>query len=197
MNIRSITTTILLLTVATHGYALDPRQESERERRRSLPQPAVTPRSNPLPANLTERQTGRRRDNQGIGEAPSGFTSPQTISIDLLKLQSDTLTEYQFEPVPTMTLQGAESSQVQSSAQSEATGEEPRQEQNETDADGPSPEQSIEEIVESAPEPPEDVSVSEKLVTIGGGSSFRILEDNNRIIVTQGDTAQTAVGTVR
>jgi hypothetical protein len=96
-----------------------------------------------------------------------------------------------------MTLQGAESSQVQSPAQSEATGEEPRQVQNETDADGPSPEQSIEEIVESAPEPPEDVSASEKLVTIGGGSSFRILEDNNRIIVTQGDTAQTSVGTVR
>jgi hypothetical protein len=143
-----------------------------------------------------ERQTGRRRENQSIGESPTGFTSPQTVSIDRLELQSVTLTEYQFEPVPTMTLQGAESSQVQSPVQSEATGEEPRQEQNETDADGPSPEQPVKEVVESATEAPEDVSASEKLVTIGGSSSFRILEDNNRIIVTQGDAAQTAVGTV-
>ena len=189
MNFIRTINSILLLTAATHSYALDPRQESEGERRLQSPQ------ASHLPAFLTERQSGRR---QSTGESPSGFTSPQTVSIDRIKLQPDTLAEYQFEPVPTMTLQGAESSEVQSPAQSEATGEEPRQEQNETDADGPSsPVHPVEEVVESTPETPEDVSASEKLVTIGSGSSFRILEDNNRIIVTQGDEALTAVGTVR
>jgi hypothetical protein len=53
----------------------------------------------------------------------------------------------------------------------------------------------VEEVVESDLESPGDESVSEKLVTTGGGSSFRIIEDNNRIVVTQGDAILTAVDT--
>lgn len=190
MSCRFIINALLLTISATGSYAIDPQQLRERERHYV---PAIR---NPeqlyrTPVVSRDRQEQQRRETpQGGVHATADFRSPQTVSIDRLKLRSDTLAEYQFEQVQTLP-----TPQDESAPAAEAKHEEPLA------AEAEQPEQPADEVAaaEPAPEDPatDTDTTPEQVVTGGGKAQFRIIEENDRIIVTQVDTPPTHPSTAK
>jgi len=156
MRRTSLTAAILiLLTTASLCFAVDPRQMLERER--------------------------LRRESMGNSQNSATQNSPQTVSIERLKLQSDTPVEYQFEPVPTLIIQGEKNSSV---------NEEITEKQVETPSEVQPQEQPVEEVTAAEPSPEETTEGSADgettLVQVEKGkTSYRIIEEDSRIIVLQ------------
>jgi hypothetical protein len=139
----------------------------------------------------------QRSESQNRGENATGLRNPETVSIDRLKLRSDTVAEYQFEPLPTLNQQSdvpTPQQQDQAPPQSEANVEEAQQASSEAVTEEIPAEQSAEAVIESDSSANGDDPVTEKIVTAGGTSAYKIMEDSNRIIVVQVDADQKAGG---
>ncbi|MFZ4855760.1 MAG: hypothetical protein ACOYL3_05130 [Desulfuromonadaceae bacterium] len=100
------------------------------------------------------------------------------VNIDRLKLQSDTPTEYQFEPLLTLSVQEGESSKIEDELKTEpveAAAEELR-------------EVSVEEHVSiglAVEEALDKAGPHQEQAVLAGNTQFRIIEESDRIIVTQ------------
>lgn len=152
MRRTSLTAVILiLLTTVSICIAVDPRQMLERER--------------------------QRRESMGNSQNSAAQSSPQTVSIERLKLQSDTPVEYQFEPVPTLIIQGEKNSLV---------NEDITEKQVETASEVQPQEQPAEEVAAAEPSPEETADGENTPVQAEKGQpSYRIIEEDSRIVVLQ------------
>jgi hypothetical protein len=175
---------LLFITSATTCYAVDPQQFFERERQQMVrPAPLPLIRQQSPPVNRERKEMQLRQESQNSGQNPSGFRPPQTVSIDQLKLRSDSLAEYQFEQIQILTLQNPDSvPQAEEPPQTEAAAEETQSEQP------------AEEIA-SAEEPgqDEDAASPEQISAEDDRPQYTIIEEQNRIIVTQVDAPETPV----
>jgi hypothetical protein len=178
-----ITLSLFCSVVSSYAFG-DPQQELARERRRIVP-PSQPVQQAPLPAYARERQAQQLRERgivQNGSSAGSMLNQPQVVSIDRLKVQSDTPAEYQIEALQTLNIQDSDPSRAV---------EEVKAEPAEIAKEELKVETSVEEVAaaveEALPEEPEEVSpVDVKVIQAGTGHTiFRIIEDEHRIVVTQ------------
>ncbi len=178
---RILITFALMLTTAAVSYAIDPQQYNERERRMVRPPQLVAkPQPQFIPEHVKARQEQQRRENMPRQDS-SSFRSPQSVNIDRLKVQSDTLAEYQFEQIQTLSIQDGDPSRT-----TEEKKEDPPEIAME---EQPQDQQPAEDVATTEPEPEETVALQEQIIRTSGGSSFKIIEESDRIIVMQVETA--------
>jgi hypothetical protein len=177
---RILTNILSVLVIATTSVAAERQVFDEREMRYvelSAKQPVQ--QFNPVRPPSSENPEWQRRETPNSGQPSTDFRSPQTVSIDRLKLRSDSLAEYQFEQIQTVTLQSPDPApQVLEPQQNEAVVEETLQEQT------------FEEIASAEEsESTEDAATTEQVIAAHDGSpKFKIIEEQNRIIVLQVDS---------
>jgi len=180
----------LCLLVSSH--AADKQQLRERERRiMQPPQPIAQPQYNQIPTYLKERQERQRTECTSTARESSGLSSPQIVSIDRFKLQSDSPADYQFEQLQTLVIRGGElalAEEEKKDVPNEAVGEEPQLEsQNEM----------AEETTMSEEETISGETSDQIVQTEEVQSTHSIIEEDNRIAVLQVDTTTTAGNQVR
>jgi hypothetical protein len=181
------------LSTVVYSYAAgDQQRQYEKDRQRIIRPPVASvavPVQRPQPAiqqsNSSQRERNQsQRSSQGDNSGQGQQSQPQVVSIDRLKLQSDSPAEYQFEPMRTLTIQDGESSRAEEELKTEQV-EVAAEEQQEAGAEELV---STEHIDDEAGE--EAVLAEEHVVHAQSGNAlFRIIEENNQIIVTQVEAA--------
>jgi hypothetical protein len=138
---------------------------------------------------IQSRREGRQNlsPSQDSLSASTQLSQPRVVSIDRFKVQSDTPMEYQFEQVQTLSIQDGARPRVE-----EAKTEVPA----ETAAEEPQQEQPTEEVTASEPIPEEPTDAATEtegtvIQTGTGHASYRIIEEDNRIIVLQVEAVET------
>jgi hypothetical protein len=191
---------VLFSTVVVCQSAGDPQRQLAEERRRMIrpPEAATQTQRVQQPVQVQQYSNAQReRDRNQLlrtsdrSSLTQGGTSPlQVVNIDRLKVQSDAPGQYQFEALQTLNIQESDPSRAEVAVNTETTEAAEAELQGETPAD--------EVAVSETPveEQEEDSPVEEMVFQAGAGQTiFRIIEDENRIVVTQVD-APTKTGTL-
>ncbi len=169
---------LLLLATATASYGLDPYQLRDRERR--IPQPS--------PQQTVQQQDSQRYENR-LGQdnfsVRSQLPQAKSVSIDQLEaqpegFQPEALTTYQYQQLQTVPTQQA------GAFQTEVPKPEKTVEKKQT-------EQTAEAVTEAGPQPMEEASGEEQLVTHEAEANPEFsIEENSRIVVLQAETTLNA-----
>ena len=179
---------LALLLVSTTAYALDSKQIREREFERPAMRPTTQQPSPQESAQTNVRQEQQRRDGgisfQDNSSLRSQLPQVRLVNIDTLKAQTDGFqpeapAEYQYQTLQTLTTQEGNSEQKED-AKPEIPVEEVQLVHSE------------ETMVEAEPQPLDEATGEEQLVThaVEGNAEYRIIEDNNRIVVLQVENRQ-------
>jgi hypothetical protein len=161
------------------------------------PPDAVVQRPQPvLQQNPSNQRNNERSQNQRSG-ASSGRVrdlqmQPQVVNIDQLKLQADTPEEYSFRTLQTLVIQDGEHSSSETEVKTEQV-EAAAEEQQDAAVEEFAASESLAEETGEAAEPAEEQVVHAN----GGNAQFLIVEENNRIIVTQVEAAPIPKGSAR
>lgn len=194
------TSAFCLLCTAANGYAADDQRRRYEEDRQRVVRPVVALPAIPVqrPQSTTQQSTSTQRNNERSQNQRSGTngsmaqgqqTQPQVVNIDRLKLQPDTPADYQFEPLPTLSIQEGERSIVEEEMKTEPEEAAIEEQQDAVVEKHESTEQTVPEVLDEASSLPGQVVHGE-----GGNTQFRIVEESNRIIVTQVEVAPIVTG---
>ncbi|MFZ4856858.1 MAG: hypothetical protein ACOYL3_10715 [Desulfuromonadaceae bacterium] len=177
-----------LCTVVNCYAAEDQRRQYGEDRQRGVRAPVVPPvapvqRPQPAyqisPSNQRNNERSQNQRSGTNGSIVSGL-SPQVVNIDRLKLQSDTPTDFQFEPVLSLSIQEGESAKAEEEMKTDAVEATAEEQQEAVVEELVSAELAEEGVLDEAG-PQEGQVVRED----SGKTQFRIVEESNRIIVTQ------------
>jgi len=170
--------------MTVNSYAIDPQQSFEHQRRILVQPAAPAPAQQQVIQNIQIPARRQQERNQSMnsyssqGTISNGGQLPQiqVVPIDRLKVESDAVIEYQFEPIQTLAVMEEFPSPVQEEVQpesSDAAVEEPQQEQAEVAAE------------ESAPDESETGAVEEPHDATQGAeqASLEIIEEHGRFVV--------------
>jgi len=181
----------LLVLLLLSGVTTVNADDRDRDRRSQKPatQQMVQPQLIQVPAVPRDRQEQRRRVNAPTQAEPSNSSEllqVHTVSFDRFKLRADSPTEYQFEQMQTLSFQDDETSQTEEEKnieQSDIAAEELQQEQ-------------IADVVAESTRYEEETAAEEYVAHAGNGQfTYKIIEEDNRIVVLQVDAV--SVNTVQ